>query len=225
MAGHYVKATGAAIDQVKLVHEQSPFSRDHSAKTAPAHSALRRCPWVSRDALYQQYHDQEWGYPMYDPKVLYELLILEIFQAGLSWLTVLRKREGFRKAFADFQPHHVAAFEDSDIERLLQDPGIIRHRGKITAAVSGARVWLDLEEAHPGGFSAFIWDSVDGQPRINHWSEPDQVPSETPESRVLSDRLRQAGFRFLGPTTCYAFMQAAGLVDDHLLICFRRATT
>jgi len=183
---------------------------------------LPRCGWVTQDPLYRRYHDEEWGRPEYDPQRLYELLVLEAFQSGLSWITVLRKRAAFRHAFANFAPARVAAYGEGDIERLLSDPSIIRHRGKIEAAIAGAKAWLRLEATHPGGFSAFVWDSVEGAPRVNHWRSLDEVPANTPEAEVLSRRLKKNGFRFVGPTTTYSFMQAAGLVDDHLVTCFRR---
>lgn len=182
---------------------------------------LQRCAWVSDDALYRRYHDEEWGRPEHDPRALYELLTLEAFQAGLSWITILRKRESFRRAFAGFDPAAVAAYGEQDVERLLADSGIVRHRGKIEAAIAGARAWIRLEEHHPGGFSAFIWEAVDGTPLVNRHHGPAEVPASTAEAEALSKRLKGAGFRFVGPTIVYAFMQAAGLVDDHTAGCFR----
>jgi len=184
---------------------------------------LPRCAWVTDDPLYQRYHDEEWGRPEYDPQKLYERLVLEAFQAGLSWITILRKREAFRRAFLNFQPERVANFGERDVERLLTDASIIRHRGKIRAAMVAAQAWLRLEEDHPGGFSSFIWDIVGGEPRINHWRSAREVPATTPEAERLSRRLRKEGFQFIGPTTAYAFMQAAGLVNDHQLDCFCRS--
>ncbi|MEL7464962.1 MAG: DNA-3-methyladenine glycosylase I [Pseudomonadota bacterium] len=181
----------------------------------------RRCPWCGDDPLYVAYHDEEWGVPERDARALYELLMLEAFQAGLSWYTILKKRENFRAAFRGFDPEAVAAFGESDVERLLGDAGIIRHRGKIEAAIAGARRWLELEEK--GGFSAFIWDFVDGTPIQNDFASMDDVPAETPLSREMSKTLKKEGFKFCGPTIVYAFMQAAGLVNDHLTSCPRHA--
>lgn len=185
------------------------------------HDEPRRCAWVSSDPLYRRYHDQEWGRPEYDPERLYELLVLESFQAGLSWITILRKRDAFRRAFAGFEPAQVATYGEADIERLLADTAIVRHRGKIEAAIAGARAWLDVEATFPGGYAAFVWAAVDGKPKINRWRIASDVPASTPEAEWLSKRLRGCGFRFVGPTTTYSFMQAAGLVDDHLVSCFR----
>jgi len=187
-----------------------------------AEDGLSRCGWVSSDPLYQRYHDEEWGRPEYDPLKLYELLVLESFQAGLSWITILRKRDDFRRAFSGFDPEQVAAFGETDVQRLLTDAGIVRHRGKIEAAIAGARAWLAVQERHPGGFSAFVWETVDGKPVINSWDRLTDVPVSTAEAEWLSKRLRRHGFRFVGPTTTYSLMQAAGLVDDHLRSCFVR---
>lgn len=181
----------------------------------------QRCPWCGDDPLYVAYHDEEWGVPERDGRMLYELLMLEAFQAGLSWYTILKKREGFRAAFRGFEPEAVAAFDERDVERLLGDAGIIRHRGKIEATIAGARRWLEIEET--GGFSAFIWDFVDGTPIQNDFASMDEVPAETPLSREMSKALKKQGFKFCGPTIVYAFMQAAGLVNDHLTSCPRHA--
>ncbi|MDF2096716.1 DNA-3-methyladenine glycosylase I [Aquibaculum arenosum] len=175
-----------------------------------------RCAWVTDDALYRAYHDEEWGRPEHDGQRLYEMLSLESFQAGLSWLTILRKRHAFRSAFANFHPSTVAAFDENDVARLLNDPGIVRHRGKIEATISGARAWLEIEASHPGGFSAFIWQH---RPPHPHRSEDG---SGLPEATQLSRRLKQSGFRFVGPTITHSFMQAAGLVQDHDRHCFLR---
>ena len=193
-----------------------------TTKPTRPHDELPRCGWVSSDPLYRRYHDEEWGRPEFDSRSLYELLVLESFQAGLSWITILRKREHFRRAFAGFAPDRVAIFGEADVERLLTDAGIIRHRGKIEAAIAGAQAWLDVEGTFPGGFSAFVWEAVDGRPRINQWRSHADVPATTPDAERLSKRLRGRGFRFVGPTTTYSFMQAAGLVNDHLLSCFCR---
>lgn len=184
---------------------------------------LRRCDWAERAGEPDRtYHDVEWGVPQHDDRALFEQLCLEGAQAGLSWSTILRKRQGYRQAFEDFVPHRVAAFDPGRIERLLLDPGIVRHRGKITAVVDNARALLALAGRH-GSFARFVWDFVGGAPVQNHWSDPAQVPASTERSAAMSRALRQAGFRFVGPTTCYAFMQAAGLVNDHLASCPRHA--
>ncbi|WP_026986450.1 DNA-3-methyladenine glycosylase I [Fodinicurvata fenggangensis] len=179
-----------------------------------------RCSWVTEDSLYIAYHDEEWGRPQRDHKLLFETLMLEGFQAGLSWLTILKKRENFRAAFAGFDPEQLASWGSSEVESLLQDPGIIRHRGKIEATLHGARSWCEIMNGHPGGFSGFIWESLADAPRINRYSTLEEVPSETRESQDLSVKLKRAGFRFVGPKICYAFMQAAGLVNDHQTSCF-----
>ena len=180
-----------------------------------------RCPWCGADPLYVAYHDEEWGVPVRDPVVLFEALVLDSFQSGLSWITVLRKREAFRRAFRDFRPHAVARFGEGDVDRLLMDSGIIRHRGKIEAAVAGARAWLRIEERE--GFGAFVWSFVDGQTVQNRFHRMEEVPVSTPASERLSGALRAEGFRFVGPVSVYAFMQGAGLVNDHLVHCFRHA--
>ncbi|MEL6792487.1 MAG: DNA-3-methyladenine glycosylase I [Pseudomonadota bacterium] len=180
-----------------------------------------RCPWCGDDPLYVAYHDEEWGVPERDGRALFELLMLEAFQAGLSWYTILKKRPAFRAAFADFAPEKVAAFDEGDVARLLGDAGIIRHRGKIEATIAGARRWLEIEAEQ--GFSAFIWDFVDGAPVQNDFASMDEVPAQTPVSREMSKALKARGFKFCGPTIVYAFMQAAGLVNDHLVGCPRHA--
>ncbi len=167
------------------------------------------------------YHDREWGVPERDPVRLFEALILDSFQAGLSWSTILRKRDNFRRAFAGFRPESVARLDDADVDRLLQDPGIVRHRGKVEAAVAGAQAWLRIEERE--GFAAFVWDAVGGSPRRSRYRRMQEVPASTPESERLSRALRREGFRFVGPTSVYAFMQGAGLANDHLVDCFRHA--
>ena len=184
-------------------------------------AAPTRCGWVTADPLYLDYHDFEWGVPVRDEHRLFEYLTLEGAQAGLSWLTILRKREGYRRAFAAFDPERVARFSDADVERLLTDPGIVRHRGKIEATVSNARAWLALRERR-GDPVEWLWSIKGGEPRQNHWTSLSQVPASTPESDRLSLELKRAGFRFVGSTTCYAFMQATGMVNDHLEGCFRR---
>jgi DNA-3-methyladenine glycosylase I len=184
-------------------------------------SATGRCPWAGTDPLYLAYHDTEWGVPERDSRRLWEKLVLDGFQAGLSWITILRKRENFRTAFAGFDPEVIARWGEADIARLLADPGIVRHRGKIEATIGNARAFLALEAR--GSFADFLWDRVGGTPVQNRWTAPDEVPSETETSRRLSRDLRQAGFRFCGPTITYAFMQATGMVNDHLVGCHRHA--
>jgi DNA-3-methyladenine glycosylase I len=181
-----------------------------------------RCHWPGTDPLYLAYHDEEWGVPLRDDRKLFELLVLEGFQAGLSWITILRKREAFRAAFEGFAPERVARYGAKQVTRLLGDAGIVRHRGKIEGAIASARAFLALREEH-GGFAPFLWSFVGGSPIVNRWSGKGQVPAATDESRAMSKALRKAGFAFVGPTTCYAFMQSAGLVNDHVTGCFRHA--
>ena len=179
-----------------------------------------RCPWPGEDPLYVAYHDTEWGVPEFDDRALYEKLILDGFQAGLSWITILRKRENFRSAFDDFVPEKIARYWPAKIERLMQDAGIVRNRAKIEGAVVSARAWLEAMEKGPG-FSKLLWDFVDGQPKINRYRSTRQVPAETAVSRAISKELARRGFKFCGPTIVYAFMQAVGMVNDHLVCCHR----
>jgi DNA-3-methyladenine glycosylase I len=181
---------------------------------------MDRCDWVPLDdPLYVAYHDEEWGTPLRDDRALFELLNLEGAQAGLSWSTILRKREGYRRAFAGWEVEAIARFGDRDVERLLGDAGIVRHRGKIEAVIDNARATLTLELS----LSELLWSFVDGEPRVNRWRTVTEVPAQTAESTAMSKELKRRGFRFTGPTTCYALMQSAGLVDDHTVDCFRRA--
>lgn len=182
----------------------------------------RRCDWCGDDPTYVAYHDREWGVPCRERGALFELMILEGMQAGLSWLTILRKRAAFREAFSGFDPEVIARFGDEERQRLLTDVGIVRNRAKIDASIGNARALLALE-ADGVCFVDWIWDSVDGRPLQNSWRSLSEVPGSTPRSIALSKRLRKAGFRFVGPTICYAWMQAAGLVNDHLLGCPRHA--
>lgn len=179
-----------------------------------------RCSWPGVDPLMIAYHDQEWGTPLRDDRKLFEFLILEGAQAGLSWQTILRKREGYRRAFVDFEPARVAGYGDRDVARLLANPEIVRNRQKVNAAIGNARALLDLERTGDN-FSGFIWSFVGNQPINNNRTDIKEVPSTSPESEAMSRALRRRGFRFVGPTICYAFMQAAGLVNDHLVSCFR----
>jgi len=182
-----------------------------------------RCSWASEtNQAYIDYHDKEWGVPVHDDQVLFEFLILEGAQAGLSWATILNRREGYRKAFADFQPEVVAQFSTAEVETLLQDPGIIRNRLKVNGAVKNAQLFLKIQEEF-GSFDAYVWRFVDGSPIINHWERSDQVPVTTPESDALSKDLKKRGFKFVGSTIMYAYMQACGLVMDHTTDCFRYA--
>jgi DNA-3-methyladenine glycosylase I len=181
---------------------------------------LNRCGWEISDPLYIQYHDTEWGVPVYDDKKLFEFLILEGFQAGLSWITILRKRESFRKAFANFDPEGVAKFGEMEINGLMLNNGIIRNRQKIEAAITNARAFLHIQEQF-GSFSTYMWQFVDGKPIINTWHDLAEIPAQTELSEKLSRDLKQRGFRFVGPTIVYAHMQAVGMVNDHLVHCFR----
>jgi DNA-3-methyladenine glycosylase I len=181
----------------------------------------RRCEWVpGGDALYLAYHDEEWGVPVHDDRALLELLVLEGAQAGLSWATILRKREGYRTAFAGFDPRRVARFDRRRVERLLLDPSIVRNRLKVESAVANARATLTVRD-EVGSLDAYLWSFTDGRPRRNRFRTLEDIRAETPESRAMSKDLKRRGFRFVGPTVCYAFMQAAGLVNDHVVACFR----
>lgn len=179
-----------------------------------------RCSWCGDDPLYIAYHDEEWGVPERDDRQLFEMLLLEGFQAGLSWITILRKRENFRRAFDGFDPAVIATYDQAKIEQLLQDEGIVRHRGKIEGAVQSAQVALDLME-RPGGFADFLWQFVDGKQAINRFKSLKDVPAATDQSKAMSKALKKTGFKFCGPTICYAFMQATGMVNDHVTDCFR----
>ena len=183
---------------------------------------LQRCPWPKQDPLYVAYHDEEWGVPEFDDRALYEKLVLDGFQAGLSWITILRKRENFRRAFDDFDPEKIARYRSAKIERLMGDAGIVRNRAKIAGAVGSARAFIKIMESGPG-FSALLWDFVDGRPKVNRFSSTKQVPAETELSRKMSKELIGRGFKFVGPTIVYAFMQAVGMVNDHLVTCHRHA--
>lgn len=183
---------------------------------------LHRCPWPKQDPLYVAYHDEEWGVPEYDDRALFEKLVLDGFQAGLSWITILRKRENFRRAFSEFDPETIARYPKRKIESLMNDTGIVRNRAKIEGAVLSSRAWLDIMEKGPG-FSALLWDYLDGKPKVNRFRSTREVPAETELSRKISKELSSRGFKFVGPTIVYAFMQAVGMVNDHLLQCHRHA--
>ena len=182
---------------------------------------LHRCPWPGKDdAIYIAYHDNEWGVPEYDDCALYEKLVLDGFQAGLSWTTILRKRDNFRRAFDDFQPEKIARYDARKKAKLMQDSGIVRNRLKIDGAVLSARAYLEVMEKGPG-FATLLWDFLDGKPKLNKFRSTKQVPAETALSRAMSKELSARGFKFVGPTIVYAFMQAVGMVNDHLVKCHR----
>ncbi|MDR1612475.1 MAG: DNA-3-methyladenine glycosylase I [Planctomycetota bacterium] len=179
-----------------------------------------RCGWCLGNDRYRRYHDEEWGVPLRDDRGQFEFLVLEGAQAGLSWSTILNKREGYRRAFAGFDPEKVACFTEKRVEKLLADPGIVRNRLKIAAAVANARRFIELRDKH-GSFSAWIWSFVDGKPIVNRWTSLDQIPASSPESDRLSRELKRLGFKFVGSTIIYAHMQATGMVNDHLVDCHR----
>jgi len=180
----------------------------------------KRCTWCLKTDLYIRYHDEEWGVPVHDDRTHLEFLILEGAQAGLSWLTILNKREGYRKCFADFDPEKVARFTEKRIEKILQDPGIVRNRLKVISAVNNARKFLDIQEEF-GSFDNYIWRFVDGKPIVNRWTDMKQIPATSKESDALSKDLTKRGFKFVGSTVMYAHLQACGLINDHATFCFR----
>jgi len=179
---------------------------------------LQRCPWPGEDPFYMAYHDTEWGVPEYDDKALFEKLILDGFQAGLSWITILRKRDNFRKAFDNFEPLKIARYSDKKVEALMNDAGIVRNRAKIVGTVHSAKAYLKIMN-DGAGFSNFLWDFVDGKPKVNNFKTTASVPAATPVSIKMSKELIAHGFKFVGPTIVYAFMQATGMVNDHLVSC------
>lgn len=183
------------------------------------HQTIGRCDWCGEDPLYVAYHDQEWGVPEYDSRTLWEKLVLDGFQAGLAWITILRKRDAFRAAFEGFDPEVIAGWGEDDVLRLLGDPGIVRHRGKIQATIGNAQAWIAMEEK--GGFDKFIWDYVDGVPLVNRFETMAEVPPCTDMSTRMSKDLKKAGFKFCGPTIVYAWLEATGVVNDHLVGCVR----
>jgi DNA-3-methyladenine glycosylase I len=189
-----------------------------NSRTVP--DSRPRCPWSSNDVEYVRYHDMEWGSPSRDDRHLFEMLVLESMQSGLSWLTILRKRENFRRAFANFDVRTIAKYNAAKVNRLLADPGIIRNRKKIEAAIANAQAVLRVT-AEVGSLADFLWSIVGNRPLVNRWKSLAQIPAATEESRRLAAELKKRGFQFLGPTTCYAFMQAVGMVNDHLVGCFR----
>ncbi|MBK5291882.1 MAG: DNA-3-methyladenine glycosylase I [Acidobacteriia bacterium] len=183
---------------------------------------MRRCPWPGSDPLYLQYHDSEWGFPLHDNIKLFELLNLEGAQAGLSWITILRKRDHYRRVLDRFDPQIIAAYSQQKVETLLRDPGIVRNRAKVEGTVTNARAYMELMRKE-GSFDRYLWGFVGGKPIQNRWTCMQEVPAQTPESLAMSKDLRKRGFTFVGPTICYAFMQAAGMVNGHLVDCFRFA--
>jgi DNA-3-methyladenine glycosylase I len=185
-------------------------------------TGVGRCAWVGTEPLYLAYHDQEWGAPVHDDRLLFEFLVLEGAQAGLSWLTILKKREGYRQAFAGFDPEKVARFGSADVARLLADPGIVRNRLKVESAITNAQAFLRVQE-ESGSFDAYVWGFVDGETIQNRWGTVAEIPVKTPEAELLSADLKRRGFRFVGPTIVYAHMQATGMVNDHTVECFRWA--
>jgi DNA-3-methyladenine glycosylase I len=190
---------------------------------APKAKERTRCPWTGDDPLYVAYHDEEWGVPERDDRALFEKLLLDGFQAGLSWITILRRRDAYRRAYRGFHPRQIAGYTARDVARLMADPGIIRNRAKIEGSIKNARAYLALVEQE-GGFAPFLWAFVGGETKFNRPETLRQVPTESAESRAMSKALKARGFSFVGPTICYAFMQATGMVDDHLASCFKGAT-
>ncbi len=184
--------------------------------------SMKRCPWCGDDPIYVRYHDEEWGSPVHDERTHFEFLLLETQQAGLSWRTVLYKREAYRRAFANFDPKTVAYFSNEDVERLLENPGLIRNRRKLEAAIKNANAFLNIQENY-GSFDSWIWHFTDNAPIVNHWNDVSQIPVSTTLSDTISDELRGKGFAFVGSVTIYAHLQAIGIVNDHLVDCFRHA--
>jgi len=209
---------GHAPKKKRPGNRPSPVLKATVSERAP--DSRPRCPWCLSSEPMIGYHDREWGVPLHDDQRLFEFMVLDGFQAGLSWAIVLRKRDQFRRAFAEFDPAAVARFDEQDVARLVGDPGIIRNRQKIEAAVRNAQAFLDVQQRH-GTFDTFIWQFVDGEPTQNRWRTQDQLPARTAASDAMSGALRDVGFSFVGSTICYAFMQAAGMVNDHLIGCYR----
>ena len=198
------------------------MSQEKQSPLLSQSATLLRCPWCGSDPLYMAYHDTEWGVPCHDERTLFEFLLLEGAQAGLSWITILKKRENYRRAFDDFDVQKIARYGEQDVARLLADAGIVRNRLKIAASITNAQATLTLYE-QGGTLDQLLWQFVDGQPRINHWQTMNDVPAITPEAEAMSKELKRRGFRFIGPTVMYAHMQATGMVNDHLVVCHRHA--
>jgi len=180
---------------------------------------MKRCGWVGKDPIYVDYHDQEWGVPVYDSELLFQHLLLDGAQAGLSWITILKKRENYRQAFDGFNPEKMARLTDQQLDKHLQNPGIVRNKLKVYGFRKNAIAYLNIQQQQ--SFSQFLWDFVDGKPIVNHWPSLDKVPTSTTQSDAMSKALKKAGFTFVGTTICYAFMQAVGMVNDHTTDCFR----
>ncbi|CBY97824.1 3-methyl-adenine DNA glycosylase I, constitutive [Salmonella enterica subsp. enterica serovar Weltevreden str. 2007-60-3289-1] len=204
---------------IVLLASPSSGLKEIFAVTTITRKSMQRCDWVSQDPLYIAYHDNEWGVPETDSRKLFEMICLEGQQAGLSWITVLKKRENYRACFHQFDPVRIAAMQEEEVEHLLQNTGIIRHRGKIQAIISNARAWLAMEQ-NGESFADFVWSFVDGQPQITQAASLDKIPTSTPASDALAKALKKRGFKFVGTTICYSFMQACGLVNDHITGCF-----
>ena len=190
--------------------------------TAKNQKTIKRCTWCGDDPLYVEYHDHEWGVPIHDDRKLFEMLILEGAQAGLSWITILRKREAYREAFDEFDPEKIAKYRSSKIESLLKNPGIVRNRLKVQSTVTNAQAFLEIVESE-GSFDSYIWSFIGTSPRINRFKTLKDIPAKTPESDTMSKDLKRRGFKFIGSTICYAFMQAVGMVNDHTTDCFRHS--
>ena len=200
--------------------KERPQPASWGDKALPHPDGRTRCPWPGRDPLYIAYHDNEWGRPERDSRALFEKFVLDGFQAGLSWITILRKRDAFREAFDGFDPMRIARYDDKRVEKLMRNEGIVRNRAKIEGAILSARAWIEIENAE--GFSIYLWRFVDGEPIINHFQRMSEAPTQTALSEKMSKDLKARGFRFCGPTIVYAFMQAVGMVDDHLVDCHCR---
>lgn len=220
LSQHFIDHGLIAIS--RLIRTSTKFGKDIAIRRKSMDNAtiLNRCAWVGNDPLYCSYHDEEWGRPVHNDQLLFEFLILEGAQAGLSWITILRKRLSYRAAFAGFDPELVARFDERKVAELLANPGIVRNRLKIAAAITNARAFLKIQEEF-GSFSAYQWRFVDGKPLINAWRSISEIPAGTPVSDAMSRDLKKRGFRFVGSTICYAHMQAVGMVNDHTVDCFR----
>ncbi len=181
---------------------------------------MKRCDWANSNSLEMEHHDKEWGVPIHDDRLLFEMLILESAQAGLSWVTILKKRKGYRSAFDNFDAKKIAKYTDKKFEKLLHNPDIVRHKQKISATIENAKQFLKIQDEH-GSFDTYIWSFIEGKPIKNKWKSASDVPASTSISEAMSKDLKKRGFKFVGPTTCYAFMQAVGMVNDHLISCFR----
>jgi DNA-3-methyladenine glycosylase I len=190
-----------------------------AAGPSPHADGKPRCPWPGSDPLYLAYHDSEWGVPEWDDRALFEKLVLDGFQAGLSWITILRKREAFREAFDRFDPHEIARYDSAKIDSLMENRGIVRNRAKITSVVASARAWLTIQEAQ--GFATYLWGFFDGRTRVNLYHDVSEIPTQTPLSITIAKDLKARGFNYCGPTVVYAFCQATGMVNDHLVSCWR----